>query len=1048
MADILLIGASVVSGGAFGTTAEEDSALALEGRGHTVTRVQASTLTTQPAASSYDVAIHMDGTPGADEVLRATDAGACGLIACNTYYWANAYGHTALATGPTGTGNSDADWEILDTTEISWTAGYAVNDTVAVWPFDVYQEAVQGVVSGSTPVIATVSPGNNTCVLVPAGVTNLASATTSANVALFNIWADIWRLNSAGLQILDDVIDWAIGVNSYAETPAFTASAAMTVTDAQGRFDAPAFTASAEMTVTSVFGQVESVDFTASAALTVESVHAPPGVDPSLLLGWWDASTLAAGAQPWDDISGAGGALTAWGTPAVIENARGALSAFNYDIADTEYHSYVLSGAVGQAMTYAVAFRADSVAETAVNLGNGSPLVDRSAWSGFSLHQTGGIVYATAFAYDTAYRYSSPVELTLGQWHVAILTLDAGASTLTFAVDGGTPVQITGLTGETDRTGVFIGSGFTNYFDGGVGEVVISEEEVSGASLDLLTTYLTSRWLENFEEFPGFDVGVDVSVEDLQGWVSAPEFSADVALTVDDLLSITEAPSFTVDVAFTATVGTLVSLSRLTPEIDISQADTGYSLVSWSAVTPPETFLTVEVTYDGGSNWYECSNGGALPNLPGSLSGVTAQFRQTLSQLDTTSEWPTLNDFRVEVGSPIRLDNGSISYSFSKPQPGATDQSSVKRTASLIVADPLPDYADPGVAIFKPYVEMQAASTGNWVRFYLGEFESLAPPKTDDGTRITLNLRLASREQKLARADTTDYVVAPVNRNIVLFVREDVLVDEFGETDFDFPTTTDTIPDDIVFPPGTSWLEVVNTALESVGWSNLVVNGDGQWTAAPATVTKTPEWVYPTATPVVRASSIEPFTGDIPNVVVVRARRGPSLPVEGNGQITLRNLATGPFSIAGRGGLEVTEELTVEAADQEALERIGIARAEAMFRGGGDRLQLTAGLNPLHDEQDSVLVTKERFGITDARFWVTGWAINLGRVESMATMELTLERQVANAESSAQVSSGGAATSIATAEAVVVVPTYAESPDDTYACSATSHAQGLVFDAS
>jgi hypothetical protein len=560
----------------------------------------------------------------------------------------------------------------------------------------------------------------------------------------------------------------------------------------------------------------------------------------------------------------------------------------------------------------------------------------------------------------------------------------------------------------------------------------------------LFAADLTVTDVLHAQEAPASSFGAVLNVTDVRGFQDSVPTVFDVQLSLASRQSYIERPNSMIEMSLSIAEEFFVFFrTRVSPPTLLTGSDTEFSRISWSSTDVFGADVVVEVSYNG-STWYQASNGGPLPNLPGSVAGVTLHVRQVFRSVDGDL-WASLDSLHVEVGTPLRIESGNISYSYSKPGPGEVSQSSVKRVGTLVVADPVPSYVDPGVAIFKPYVEMQAPSTGNWVRFYLGEFESLAPPKTDDGTRVTLDLRLASREQKLSRASTTDYAVAPVNRNIVLFVREDVLVSEFGETDFNFPATFDTIPDDIVFPPGTKWIEVVNKALESVGWSNLVVNSAGQWTAAPASVTKTPEWAYPTQTPVVRASSVEPFTGDIPNVVVARARRGPSLPVEGNGQITLKNLATGPFSIAGRGGLEVTEEIQVEASDQAALERIGIARAESMFRGGGDRLQLTVGLNPLHDEQDSVLVTKDRFDITSQRFWVVAWSINLGRIDTMATMELTLERHVVAAGTDALSASAGPATSTATATADVVQATHAEPASDTYFCGATSAAQGLVF---
>jgi len=657
-------------------------------------------------------------------------------------------------------------------------------------------------------------------------------------------------------------------------------------------------------------------------------------------------------------------------------------------------------------------------------------------------------------------------------------------------------------------------------------------------------------------------------------------------------------------------------LVRLSPGVLLTGADFDTTLVEWVAEVPAGTSLTIEVTYDGGSNWYTCTNGASLPNLPGSPDGVSMVMRQTFTE-NGSFETATLSSLRVEVGSQIRPVSANVKYQYSAPRPGDDAQAtSVRRTGALAIDGDLPSYLDPALTLFKPYVEMQAPSTGNWVKFYLGELKALAPRLEVTDTYTRNQFRLVDRIDDYT-VKTTDWLVAPINRNIVLFVREDILVDVFGESSFSHPATTDTIPHDLIFEPGTSYLDIMNTALESVGWGPLYINASGENVMSPAQFSKDPEWTYgPTRavldlpgasgdyattpdsaaasvtgdidfrayiapddwslgtgqalvtkwvasgsqrsfafnvgstgnlsvdysttganffgaissanvyangavdgqplhvrvtvdvdngaadsdftfytstdgsswtqlgtvqnggavfsfydgtgqvaigsrnaggdnilagiaysaqvydgidgtlvadfnpgrdasagattvtssttgevwtingnaaivsqmdyqTPIVQAAKIEPFAGTIPNVLVFKAKQGPSLPVEGNGLVTIRNNAVGPYSIAGRGGVEIPEEVDVEASDQDQLLRLALSIAEVRFRGGGDRASVTVGLNPLHDDTDSVLVSHPELGVNDQLFWVAGWSVSMSEsVDSLTTMNLSLEAAV------------------------------------------------------
>lgn len=214
MARIWLIG-TALSGAAFANTSQENSALALEGRGHTVTRINAPALTSQPTRLQCDVVIHIDGSVGGETVLRATNANAAPIIGTNSYYMANDYGNLAVNSSAPGTNDADDQIVFTNVTQIPFTGGYAVNDVVTIAASNVYMErlALGGAAGNAfiwaqsnTNIFAYVGYGWNT------GATNLAGDVTTARIATWHVFSNIGALNTAGLQILDDLIDWVIEI--------------------------------------------------------------------------------------------------------------------------------------------------------------------------------------------------------------------------------------------------------------------------------------------------------------------------------------------------------------------------------------------------------------------------------------------------------------------------------------------------------------------------------------------------------------------------------------------------------------------------------------------------------------------------------------------------------------------------------------------------------------------------------------------------------------------------------------------------------------------
>lgn len=396
-------------------------------------------------------------------------------------------------------------------------------------------------------------------------------------------------------------------------------------------------------------------------------------------------------------------------------------------------------------------------------------------------------------------------------------------------------------------------------------------------------------------------------------------------------------------------------------------------------------------------------------------AGLTYRFGVTLLDTGLTplAPQPDLDVERVRVDWGYRVPSTVTSRS--------AGVAAVRRTAAVTVHGDL-DF-NPLAVRWQPWVET-LADDGVWVRWNLGVFIATMPQvrQSSDGT-VAREVRLADLTHRWASTETEEHVVAPFNRNVVLFVREDVLIPEFGHSLFDLPATDRVVREEMVFEPGTSWLEVMNAVLEHGGFDPLTVTEDGaaRTRLADDYAQVGVEHTYEpgVGSTVLEEGVVDPLLPEMPNVVRFRTRREPEIPEEGNGIYTLRNVSVGPASIQER-GYEIVKVVEVEADDQTELEEIGRRDAIRYFAGGGIRAQVRVGLNPRHSDRDVVALVKPRLGLdagslgdvyldtyldtygdpeqagSQAEWLVTSWRMELrsGDPARSATMQLEAERRI------------------------------------------------------
>lgn len=367
-----------------------------------------------------------------------------------------------------------------------------------------------------------------------------------------------------------------------------------------------------------------------------------------------------------------------------------------------------------------------------------------------------------------------------------------------------------------------------------------------------------------------------------------------------------------------------------------------------------------------------------------------AKIRFGLDFLDSDDD-PVTDPPDVGVESIEVTWASAVGQDVADPYPG--DEAEVRRTATVEMRDVGSSF-NPLIYRYRPWVEMLSPD-GNWVKWHFGIFVSTMPSFEDNGTTVDCTLELADRTHVFASVTNSEAIQVVEDTNVLDWIENDI-EDRFGDTDFDFPDADPTLDRAMLFDPDTSILDIYNDLLEAVGYEHLHMNEDGEPRTRHADewLQKTSEWTYEPGTTILPAGSREPLLANIPNVIVFVASRGPSLPEEGWGKLTMKNKSTGPASIDEL-GREVHLRIETEAQDQDELERFAKNEAQRYFAGAGYRYIGRVGLNPAHSDKDIIKLDRPRLGLTDDVRWViTEWVHTFKRLESEddATTRIVCER--------------------------------------------------------
>lgn len=132
-------------------------------------------------------------------------------------------------------------------------------------------------------------------------------------------------------------------------------------------------------------------------------------------------------------------------------------------------------------------------------------------------------------------------------------------------------------------------------------------------------------------------------------------------------------------------VAQALSGSRVSPPMDLSSAGSVQdSLIAWSASTPGNTSVMMEVSLDGGSTWQAATNGAAIPGLSQGmpLSGVTLTTRQTLTTASAAAQ-PTLGQLSTLIVGSMLASGSRLSPPLALGAVGHVGSGSISWDATL-----------------------------------------------------------------------------------------------------------------------------------------------------------------------------------------------------------------------------------------------------------------------------------------------------------------------------------------------------------------------------
>lgn len=359
---------------------------------------------------------------------------------------------------------------------------------------------------------------------------------------------------------------------------------------------------------------------------------------------------------------------------------------------------------------------------------------------------------------------------------------------------------------------------------------------------------------------------------------------------------------------------------------------------------------------------------------------------------------PTTRDV---LAQDIDVESVSVNWAYRAVDPTHSVDvvdSTPRRTGQMVIRHD-PEF-NPLAVWYRPWIEeLQGDLT--WKRDALGTFTAARMPGVTRDSSITMRtIPIAEVSVRYVEHRLTAPLALEPGTNILQWIADDLQL-RFGDPDASGLTPSPKTlgeneawdHDWMAFDVDTPMIDVYDRLLAYIGYEPLYVNRLGEPIAHPARDFEQEPVRYTyggSGRGISPEVQISPVTPEIPNVIIFRARNGPSLSQDGNGQRVVRNEDTGPGSITQRGRV-VFGTVTVDADSQDELDAIARFRAPRLFAGGGWTMDATARATPELD--DSVIADITHTVGATGRWLISayGFAARAGQESAIVDMSLQAE---------------------------------------------------------
>lgn len=311
--------------------------------------------------------------------------------------------------------------------------------------------------------------------------------------------------------------------------------------------------------------------------------------------------------------------------------------------------------------------------------------------------------------------------------------------------------------------------------------------------------------------------------------------------------------------------------------------------------------------------------------------------------------------------------------------------SEIKRTARITMTDR--DDIDWANERIRPWFRLKMDDEftnkegDNWVEWPLGNFLLSTPRRLISGPRNLREIECYDQSLVLRDDKSLERITIAQDTNVIDAVQ--FILASAGITNILLTPTSETLPNTLEWPPGTSKLRMINDMLHSINYWPLIITSAGTSVARPYTQgqERPTEYTYVAdgRSVLVGEMTAELDYFDVPNVWVGIVSEPDRPPMS---KIVRNDEPLSPTSTVARGRDIVKVIDNMNSTSEAVLEQALIRRAVADMQGY-EAVTLQTALMPRHEDNDLIAIDYNKYGPEPQRFVEQGWSMNLKAGELM-----------------------------------------------------------------